>query len=734
MTSVPDTARSANLRNNPWGYFRAILMEDTSGANDEQFDDLGVTDLDTLSLVEELDILECGFSKVIARALIITGRFWAKKSAEEKAAFLRLGNKHDWLLFCRDWKTKEEEEKQREEDTKRAIENYEKGVKRDISAFPVLKSNGQWRPWLEGMRTAAEAQRVSPVFDPDYNPSNDKEEELFKLMQTYGYSVLKSKVQTLAGKTIVRKFEKTHDCQGAIRELISSQEEGLTGTMSLSDAEDKVKELRLENRDNRSIEGFFSRFEELIMDVDALREENDKVTDDEKERWLRDALRPHTIMSDAVNQYDLQQNALVQNGLTVQKTYANLIAYLITCAKQHDKEAEKKKKGTRIIRNLRQGEKSKQQQYQKEKRTLWNQQRVPYKEWSSWSEEKKTQHRNKFAKTLADLQKKYNINMSKTSKNSDTTPQNDSKSINAADAVIVSKDAFFEVMAMMANSGAGMVQRAVNNTNSSPTIIAQQNSSTVEASNQGQSTLTAAQEAAKSTDAGRFIQLMLSKQGSQPATSVSAQPSVQQVKSVRFADGKLVYDVSNINYRITLEQMKDHQGSLIDGGANGGMFGDDGVIISKHLSRKIDLKGIADGEAKNLDEVHFASLIETHKGPVIGHFYHYANYGKGQTILCKGQMTHFGIHVDDVSRNSGGTQRIVTPDGYVIPISIRGGLPHMDMRKPTQEELDNPSIPHVDFNADLDKWEPSVLDNEYSVEDIAPEADSILEEHGVELA
>jgi len=53
---------------------------------------------------------------------------------------------------------------------------------------------------------------------------------------------------------------------------------------------------------------------------------------------------------------------------------------------------------------------------------------------------------------------------------------------------------------------------------------------------------------------------------------------------------------------------------------------------------------------------------------------------------------------------AGGLQCILTNDGYVIPISIRDGLPHCPF---TDEEWE--SLLHVVLTGDAD-WDPSVLD------------------------
>jgi hypothetical protein len=80
------------------------------------------------------------------------------------------------------------------------------------------------------------------------------------------------------------------------------------------------------------------------------------------------------------------------------------------------------------------------------------------------------------------------------------------------------------------------------------------------------------------------------------------------------------------------------------------------------------------------------------------------------------QLKNFGILVDDTPRQLGhGKQSLQTPEGYIIPISIRNGLPYIAMSPPSDNEMD--SYPHVFFTSDA-PWDPSILDDEYESDDI----------------
>ena len=100
------------------------------------------------------------------------------------------------------------------------------------------------------------------------------------------------------------------------------------------------------------------------------------------------------------------------------------------------------------------------------------------------------------------------------------------------------------------------------------------------------------------------------------------------------------------------------------------MLGDDVKILKYVEGIKINVTGINDSEVEDLRVAQAAGLVETLDGPVILIMLQYAVLGTGKTIHSKGQMEHFGVVVDDRSRRNGGKQCVLTPEGYVVPISI----------------------------------------------------------------
>ena len=183
-------------------------------------------------------------------------------------------------------------------------------------------------------------------------------------------------------------------------------------------------------------------------------------------------------------------------------------------------------------------------------------------------------------------------------------------------------------------------------------------------------------------------------------------------------DGKryIQADTHHIEYRVAANAATtQHQiSSLIDRGANGGLAGQDVRLIEKTL-RCADVSGINNHTLKSLPIATVAGVVQTHIGPVCLIMHQYAYLGTGKTIHSSVQIEQFGSEVNDKSlKIKGGKQSITTIDGYVIPLQIRGGLAHMDMHPPSNDEFEE--LPHVFLTSD-EEWDPHTMDNELNLDE-----------------
>jgi len=86
------------------------------------------------------------------------------------------------------------------------MQDFNKGVQRDPSSFPTMKSIEQWDNWHRVFTATAEAQGVSNVLDLWYIPATVAESQLFDAHQTYHYMVLLQTVKNSLLKAIIINY------------------------------------------------------------------------------------------------------------------------------------------------------------------------------------------------------------------------------------------------------------------------------------------------------------------------------------------------------------------------------------------------------------------------------------------------------------------------------------------------------------------------------------------------
>ena len=94
------------------------------------------------------------------------------------------------------------------------------GVKRNVTDFPKLTSDGEWFIFKRLFKSSASAQGLWHVFNPDpecfYIPVGEQQEKMWQLEQAYGFRVLVHCFQTVKSRAVVRGLAaKENDDQAA---------------------------------------------------------------------------------------------------------------------------------------------------------------------------------------------------------------------------------------------------------------------------------------------------------------------------------------------------------------------------------------------------------------------------------------------------------------------------------------------------------------------------------------
>jgi hypothetical protein len=204
--------------------------------------------------------------------------------------------------------------------------------------------------------------------------------------------------------------------------------------------------------------------------------------------------------------------------------------------------------------------------------------------------------------------------------------------------------------------------------------------------------------------------------------------------SVMINGVEYVTKVHDVMYQVSNHKQTTLPLALIDRGANGGVTGSDTRLIDKSL-HSVHIQGIDDHMIKDVPIGTVGAVVNTQRGEVIAIMHQYAYTGKGGTIHSSGQLKWCGNDINNRSTKiDGSRQRLTTPDGYVIPIDIRRGLPYITMRPFTDKEFEE--LPHILWKSE-DDWDPTSLDsvisddpNWYKAEPSPPLPNPMYDEYG----
>ena len=96
------------------------------------------------------------------------------------------------------------------------------------------------------------------------------------------------------------------------------------------------------------------------------------------------------------------------------------------------------------------------------------------------------------------------------------------------------------------------------------------------------------------------------------------------------------------------QAISDSIGSLLDRGANGGLASAD-IHVLKYTKQYADTTGVGQASISALQLVTYTRTVHTTQGPVVLIMNQYAYYGETSTVHSAGQLSDFGLDMDDQS-------------------------------------------------------------------------------------
>ena len=558
---------------------------------------------------------------------------------------------------------------------------FRQHIKINVSDYVKLKEDQQWRSFHRQLMATAANHDTLDVLNPSYQPSPELV-AVFEQKQRFMYNVFIQCINTSKGKVCVRSHESTMDAQLVYKELFAVYNDDLSVSLDASTLRAELTVMKLDDKWRKGFETFLTHWSSKVQELESI--EDKSIDDSTKRIWLTNTLLGQKDMDDAVRQAittELTMSGMNGTSLT-QVSWHNFYRIVLSTAKMLDKSKKDKSNAQRQNHHTEHGRPNNNGQG------------------------------NHGSSNQRGFTPRSGPNKNNNAPRTYTTYTGPSMAMTAS--MFFSKSDWPKLTKDQRTKFLELRKKARDNKGTPtprPQPSFQANATQVAAGPPAAPSPTVAVPVPAS---GANIRHLLSNSAARDANTSGAANHDPPPAQLSF--GGRTYTLSTCKVHYSLQKhVSSSSGSLIDGGANGGMSGSDVRVLAQGFG-VADVSGIADKSVTNLPLSTVAGLIETHKGPIIGIFHQYAHYGQGKTVHSVNQLKHFGLTIDDTPKGLGlGQQCIKTPDGYIIPLSIRNGLPFMDMSPPTDTEIDG--YPHVFFTSDL-PWDPTILDNEFNASEI----------------
>ena len=190
------------------------------------------------------------------------------------------------------------------------LTNFKKGIKRDASAYPILKNERYYNTFIRHFKATAKAQGLSSLMDPNFTPGSDEyEQQLFQEQQDFLYSVLISSLKTDFSEDLVK------DHEGDAQLILELLHEHHTGNSQYSRSEINritkyLTNIKLDDTWRGTNESFLMHNNDQLCLLDSLVDSDEKLPDNTRVTFLESAVESvpdlrHVKITDNVLQAQL---------------------------------------------------------------------------------------------------------------------------------------------------------------------------------------------------------------------------------------------------------------------------------------------------------------------------------------------------------------------------------------------------------------------------------------------
>ena len=170
------------------------------------------------------------------------------------------------------------------------LTNFNKGIKRDASAYPIFKNERYYNTFIRHFKATAKAQGLNTLMDPNFTPGSDEyEQQLFQEQQDFLYSVLISSLKTDFIEALVK------DHEGDAQLILELLHEHHTGNSHHSRSEINritkyLTNIKLDDTWRGTNESFLMHYNDQLRLLDSLVDSDEKLPDNTRVTFLESAV------------------------------------------------------------------------------------------------------------------------------------------------------------------------------------------------------------------------------------------------------------------------------------------------------------------------------------------------------------------------------------------------------------------------------------------------------------
>ena len=141
-------------------------------------------------------------------------------------------------------------------------------VKINISDYPKLKDDIQWRTFNRQLHSTAASHDTLDVLDPSYVPSLE-DQDYFTKKQRFMYNVFSNIILTLKGKNCVRDQCDSLDAQKVYIALLDAYHDQLSTKLSATKLCQELTLMKLDDKWRESFESYLHLWTAKIQDLEG---------------------------------------------------------------------------------------------------------------------------------------------------------------------------------------------------------------------------------------------------------------------------------------------------------------------------------------------------------------------------------------------------------------------------------------------------------------------------------